>query len=568
MHLALLALALQLRTVALAAPPPSAVRAGTPPDSARDLRRARSEQASFERARRSYLPWETGGLDRCDVRVGRFCWWYDDYEPTLPPESAEVAKRRARLIALLDTLARRHPGDDWLAGMAVYYRVEAHETAAADSAARACGGTAWWCHALAGYAAHSGGDAERADSAFGAALREMPDDVRCAWSDIHTLLPGDLRGRYEDLPCSAREAVERRYWMLGRPRLADPVNDWHTEFLARRVQGWLAERSLTPQGLGWGDDAAELLLRYGWPVRWSRVQRSSVTLAPDVGIIGHDPWPSFAFGPREEVLDSLAAAGDDGWELQSRQSESRYAPRGVRRVAPVDAQIVRFRRGDSTLVAAAFHLTDDSVQAPMAQLAAALDDGRTFASAPDSVRAGIATLLLPALPRLAGVEIADSAAGTLARARVLYPPSSASPALSLSDILLYRAAEEPAATLDSALAIAIAGDTVARRRPLGVFWETYRTPGSADSVDVAITMERIDRGWFRSARQRLGITGEDSPLRMRWTDTRPAADAVTPYAISLDLGNLAEGRYRLTLSVTPAGGAPVSSIRELELIDR
>ena len=41
------------------------------------------------------------------------------------------------------------------------------------------------------------------------------------------------------------------------------------------------------------DRTMELLLRFGWPVRWSRVDRPFATLTPEISVIGHDPWPSF-----------------------------------------------------------------------------------------------------------------------------------------------------------------------------------------------------------------------------------------------------------------------------------
>lgn len=569
MHLVLIALAMQLRTIALAGPAVQRPDDRLAADSARDARRARSEQASFERERRAWLPWGAGGDGRCDVHVGRFCWWYDDVDPTLPPESRAVTERRAELIALLDSLAALHPGDDWLAGMAVHYRVEAHDAAGADGAARACRGTPWWCDAIAGYAAHAGGSAARADSAFARALAAMPEELRCQWTDISTILPGDARERYEKLSCAQRAPIERRYWLLGRPRLAAPANEWRTEFLSRRVQGWLAERSLTPQALRWGDDAEELLLRYGWPVRWSRVQRSSIALTPDVAIIGHDPWPSFAFGPREQLLDSLAVAGNDGWDLHSRQSEARYGPAGVRRMTTVTAQVARFRRGDSTLVVATYESTDDSLRAPEVRLAVALANGDTRISAPDSVTRGVARVSVASTPVLAGVEISDSVSGTLARSRLVFTPESPDElrALALSELVLYRGGGEPVDALDSALARALPAAVLSRSNPLGVYWETYRSADAGDSVDVAITMERIDAGFFRGVQQRLGLAAEDSPLRMRWTDARPVTGGVSTYAVSLDLGNLAAGRYRLTLTVTSQDGVPVTASRELELLD-
>jgi hypothetical protein len=569
MHLAWIAMALQLRTAVLAVPPSQRAGAGGGADSAQDARRARKEQVSFERARRASLPWESGSGGRCDVHLGRYCWWYDDYTPTLPPESESIARRRAELTGFFDSLALKYPGDDWLAGMRVHYRIEAHVPAAADSAARDCHATHWWCDALLGYAAHVGGDARLADSALSAALNAMPEELRCRWTDIRSLMPGDARGRYENLSCVERANVERRYWLLGRPRLTAPANEWRNEFYARRVQSWLAERSLTPQAMRWGGDSEELILRYGWPVMWGRVQISGASFGADYGVIGHDPSPSFAFGAREELLDTLAAAGDDGWEPASRQSESRFAPRGVRRLAPVAAQLARFRRGDSTLLVATYITTDDSVRAPASRLAASLDDGTTLVSRSDSARQGVTMLMLPAAPRLAGVEIVDTTSATLARSRLLFPPppDTVRARLALSDLLLFRGAEEPATELDSALARAVRGDTVSRSRPLGVFWETYGLAEGGETVDVAVTVERIDRGWLRSTRQRLGLAQADTPFRIRWSEAGPPASGVAARAISLDLANLPGGRYRLTLSLAPADGPPVTTTRVVELLE-
>ena len=568
MHLLLIALALQLRTVALAAPvtPPRAADALA--DSVRAARHARSEQASFERARRAYLPIDPGADGRCDVHVGRFCWWSDEAPPPLPPEAPSTVARRALLIALFDSLLAEHPGDDWIAGMAVHYRIESRDLAGADSSARRCRGTGWWCAALVGYAAHARGDLARADSAFGVALASMPTEQRCEWTDIHTLLPGDARGRYEKLSCADRSAVDSRYWMLGRPRLASPANDWRSEFLSRRVQAWLARRSLTPQGLGWGDDAEELLLRFGWPVRWGRVERPFATLTPEVSVIGHDPWPSFDFGPREEMLDSTSSAesDDDGWDLHSQRSVARYQPHGIDRLIGVTTQLARFRRGDSTLLVGAFFVADDSIRAPVARLAAATAAGSTFVSAPDSTMSGTATLVLIGDPAVAGVEITDSASSSLARSRTLFAPRVSSIS-ALSDVLLYRGGGDPPEGLDSALARAIPGSRVERTQPVGIYWEAYRPDSTSDSTRVSITVERVDRGFFRSTFQKIGIAQDDSPLKLDWTDARPVIGGASTYAVSLDLGNLAPGRYRVSLSLTGGEGPPLLATRDLELVD-
>ncbi|MES2178322.1 MAG: hypothetical protein V4550_10735 [Gemmatimonadota bacterium] len=540
-------------------------RQRTSADSLRDLEHAKSAQRNFERSRRALLPQGSSSGGRCDVRLGRYCWWYDAATPKFPAENETIGRRREELLAELDSAAARQPGDDWLAAMRVHYRIDAKAFDAADSAATSCRATSWWCSALVGYAATAHFMGARADSAFTRARGAMPPDVACKWSDIRSLLSGDDRDAYEKQSCEARVASERRYWLLSKPQLNTAANDWENEFNVRRVIIWLGERAATPHLLGWGDDAAELVLRYGWPVAWSQVQTSSVG-ATEPSIIGHDPSPSFAFAPNGWLADTTRSLGAGAWDFNDARSTARFAPRGIRRVTVASAQYARFRRGDSTLVVTAYVASDDSLRNGVAMTSAAAIGVPPATSPADTTRLGRAQLRFVGTPLVAGAEVVDTATGTLARSRVVFPPSADSGRIALSDVLIYRAGEEPAPSLDSALARAIPGDTATRNKPIGLFWETYGL-FDAETVDVAVSVERIDHSWIRSARQRLGLTPVDTPIRIRWTDTRPRANGASPHAISLDLENLDSGRYRVTLSVTPLEGKPVTSTREIELID-
>lgn len=563
--LALLLLAAQLRAATTALP----LRHVAPvtEDSARDQGRARGAQASFERNRRSLLPLGSSGGGRCDVRLGRYCWWYDDYQPVLPPESATLTRRRAELLSELDALGARYPGSDWLTAMRVHYRVDGHDAAGADSIARGCRASPWWCAALVGYAAHARADGARADSAFAAAFPLMPTDVACRWRDIATLLSGDDRDAYEHRTCDERMALEQRYWLLSRPQLSTPYNEWKNEFNTRRVLVWLGERAATPHLLGWADDAAELVLRYGWPRTWSRVVNSYQPGA-EPSIIGHDPSPSFAFAPGRWLVDSLQPLATTAWDMVSHQAEARYAPPLVRRAAVAAVQVARFRRGDSTLVVAAYSATDDSLVAPIGTLGVASADGTITIGASDSSHLGRSRVIMMGRPFLVGIDISDTTTRTLARARLTMPSAADSGRIRLSDLLVYRAGDLPASSLDSALAHAIPGDSVTRNRSIGLFWETYGIASEGEAVDLALGVERVDHGWIRSARQRLKLTPVDTPLRIRWTDARPSADSAAAHAVSLDLANLDAGRYRVTLTLTSLDGVAVTTTREISLIDR
>lgn len=570
MLLALLAFMLQL----MLAPPAAGQGAASPPgvrvggpdeDSLKDVGRAHDAQAGFERGRRYLLPWAMGRGGYCDVKVGRFCWWYDDGAVPRAAEPEEVSRRRESLLAELDALGRRRPADPWIAGMRVYYRIDNRRPALADSAARECAASAWWCSALRAYAAHARNNAAAADSGFAAALGAMPDSTRCAWLDIATLLPAGTRGRYEQLGCTEREAIESRYWLLARPRLSAPANEWRNEFLARRVVAVLLADAVSPHRIPWGKDTEELLLRYGWPVAWSRIQPASLTtLEPK--ILGHDPAPSFHFGPGEELLDSDDAADDVAWRPAALRAESRFAHPSIRRMAELRATTFAFRRGDSTLIAAAWEPPpDDTLANPVMTIGAVLADGSTRSDTVASVARGFQRLMVGGRPALAGVEFADSASGTFAFSRTRFPARPDSSPTSLSALLLFRATDEIAPQLDAALANAIAGHVASLAEPLGVYWESYGTDSASLDVETSVFVERIDGGVFRSIRQRLGLADPDSPLVVRWNESRPGTVGVATRALALDLSRLPAGRYRVTVGVTPAVGAGATASREVEL---
>ena len=566
MHVALLALSLQLSLTAQAVAPQGRP-SSSPADSMRDLRDARSAQASFERARRYSLPEGGGSSGRCDVQLGRYCWWYDEVPPDIPPEVSQITRRRAELLATLDELAERHPGDDWIAGMRVHYRIDGQNPASADSVARSCGATSWWCLALVGYADHKLGRSAAAESAFVGAFANMPDSTSCTWRDIAVLLPSNTRHYYEQLSCDARRPVEERYWMLSRPELAGAANDWRTEFYVRRVLATLYRQATSTLQGSWGRDNEELLLRYGWPIGWRRSQ-SAYGSVMDISVTEYHQVPSYNFAPVEALYDTSATSQNDGWDLTARTPEARYSPRLIDDVAPVAMQVARFRRGDSVLVVSAHAASHDSLGAASdAVLAVALPDG-TMRHAPAEGRVGRARLMVESFPVLAGVEITDTTTHTLARARSLLRVPESSSSLALSDLLLFRATEGAPESIDAALEAAVPGDTVSRSRPIGIYWETYGIAESGESFDVGVTVERIDRSWFRGAKQLLRLAEPDNPLRLRWSDARPGAPGEPiSRAITLDLANQSPGKYRITVGLIRSDGSVVASTRVIELRD-
>jgi hypothetical protein len=523
-------------------------------DSQRLLRDARSAQANFERTRRTNLPLNSGGSSgRCDVRVGRFCYWWDDGEFPSPPEPPRTKAARAALIDRLAQGAQRVPGDGWLAGQRVRYLVEDDRAQDAVTAARECRADASWCAALAGFAFHAAGDFLHADSAFDAALAAMPERERCHWTDISLLLEGDARKRYDRLSCSNRGQFEARFWALSRPLYLLPANDFRTEHFARLTMARLIRTSGYPHDMAWGDDSEELLMRYGWETGWTR-SAPSMSSPLDVHVIGHEPTPAFDFVPAAEVLAVPDSADASDWELHDRLAQSRYAPRYARSVGELDHQIAFFRRGDSAIVVAAFDATRqsgfarDTIDAALAIAPATSPDSATV-SKDSAARRGVLVTTAAWRPAIVSVEARDSAERRVARARGVFRPPSSSGRVTISDLLLFDDPASLPASLDEATARARGSMKIDRSKPVGVYWEMYGVSPAGETLAYRLTVTRERTPWYRRAAEKLGVVERRAPVRMQWDEPSARPGAADSRALAVDFSTLPEGRYRIELTL-------------------
>lgn len=536
-------------------------------DSVRLLRDARRAQARFEMTRRSRLPVRPrGGATPCDVRVGRFCYWHDDHEREPPAEPAGIARARAGLLSTLDAAARAQPGDAWVAGQRVRYHAEAGDTAAARRAGDECRAEPWWCAALAGFASHRARDFAASEAHFARALAAMPADRRCAWTDLADLLDDEARRRWVATPCVSRDSLAGRAWLLATPFLSLGANDRRTEHLARRTLARIEEMASSGYDSSWGRDTEELLVRFGWPVAWSRHASSSGGL-PTTSIVGHDPSPSFAWLPAGRLLARpLGAARDADWSPRARGAPERYAPAYLASLHAMDAQLARFRRGDSLLLVAAAHAESDSLvggDSLVASLAVASPGARTAIVERRGTLRGALSLTMPAREALVGVELRDPSRRAAARWRMGIAPLPDSGRLALSDLLLFDARREPPGGLADALPH-VRGSTVVRaREPVGVLWETYGLARAGETVAVTLTIERVGEGWVARAAQRVGLADRPAPVQVRWSEVPDPASGGAFRALPLHLAALPAGRYRVRVEVAAAAGDRASATREV-----
>lgn len=569
---ALVALAPQLPAQSVAARLPSGPQQ-TPRDSARALGSARSAQAAFERLRFRFLPWtEDGGApDRCDERIGRFCLWHDDGDDedwAPPPEPEQVKQGREALIARLAGAAAQYPGDQWVAGQRVRYLVEAGRADEAAAAARECR-AGWWCAALEGYALHVAGKTEASDSAFAGALAAMPERERTEWTDVSPLLPdGDWRA-FRRL----REAdpdAERRLWWLADPFWAFPGNDLRTEHLSRNVADRLQDRAFVTEGISWGDDLREILVRFGEPIGWERVRPDNPLFTQGrASVVTHYAPDSRNFVPPVRFLADPAAIGEDEWSLDDDDMRAAYAPAYAGAVDALEHQVARFRRGDSALVVAAFALDPDSIppgSVTDAALVLAVDhrtEPRIARETTTGMR-GVVSLAAEPGARVMSLETQTLGAKRAGRARYGLRLPAPGAGVAVSDVLLLESPDPLPSTLEDAIPQARGSTRVRTGESLGLFWEMYGLPERADTVGLSVSVHRGSKGLGRRLAEGLGLVGEATPIRVQWNE-ETTGEASMARTLVLAIRDLSPGEYTLELTVTAREGEPATTRRALRV---
>ena len=520
----------------LVAPPPP------PPDSIRLRRDAERAQSAFERARRRLLPLTTAGLGRCDVRIGRFCYWYDAAEPPPPPEPPKIAGLRDRLLAILDSLAARSPGGTWIAGQRVRYLVEAGRHAEAVEVTRACG-DGWRCSAMAGFALHAERRFVAADSAFGLALAEMSSEQRCRWTDLALLLEPAARGPYQRLGCTARDSANAVLFWLAAPLHTQGGRDLRTEVYARRTLAVMLEGAVTHHGMSAGADYAELLLRYGWATAYGR-RHDPLGRPEEIDVVGHEAKPSYAF-----------LAWRPGRKLgDADRPQSRYAPGYLRQLRELDqVQVTRFRRGDTLLVAVGYVAEPDSLFRPdsatgMVVLSTA--GGEVTGSVAVRGASAAALVMAPGGAGLLSLELGDRAMGAWRRFR----DSVGALPRGLSDLLLFRADSALPARLEEAVGRMSGTVQLRADTPIGLYWETYAAEGDTVLGPVRLTVAPAGEGFFRRVGRAFGAAPDRQRIELEWTPVS-ARDGAAGQSLELDLSRLRPGRYVIQLEAGGAGRA-------------
>ena len=533
----------------------------------------RRAQAEFERFRRMHLPGAPHSRpSNCDERVGRFCYWY--VESPLPKEPQAITDARDRLNAQLDSLAKTAVDDRWLSGQRVRYLAEAERYGDALTAARECRVGGWWCEILSGFSLHLLGDYAAAESVYDSAISKMLGRDQCEWRSIELLIDEDTRQQYRRNPCGdpKRTAFEQEVWFLSRTLYGTRGNDSRTEYFARMTMSAMLKDAPSQHQFGFDDDERELTLRFGWPRAWGSEGTDRAT--GQLQVVGMEAVPAYRYVPPGFVVNNPPLSDSTNWRLQLPPVIARYAPPYARVLKPLEHQKAMFKRGDSALVVLAYdsrtmkELADSPLKAAL--VLAASDKPRAWSVVQTAAPAqGVLTLKAPWAPLLMSAEVSASEKHAVARARYgVQPPYAIGTRVVLSDLLFYKPFGTFPATAEEAAPHAHPTERLRADEKLGVFWESYGTDPSGETMTVSLTVvqEVEESGFLRRQAKALKLVRQATPVSVAVTDMSARGSTTSPRAIELDISTLKKGSYIVQLEVTVAGQYVVRADHRIEIV--
>jgi hypothetical protein len=283
-------------------------------------------------------------------------------------------------------------------------------------------------------------------------------------------------------------------------------------------------------------------------------------------ITGHDAGMPYDFIPRVHALDHLGHISPDDWTLDDDRALTGYSPGFARSVHDLPSQMAAFRRGDTTVVVAAWDARRDTtlLGRPLTAALALLSPSGQVTIARDSAVRSVGRLraAAPLDSGVASLELLAPAERRAARSRIGIA-GRATGRIALSDLLLFAPSHDAGKRLEQVRDSALATNVVSGARSIGVFWETYGLDAPAP-LHFTLSVEQFGVGWFRKTAERLHLADPTSGLRLQWDEVPELDRGIAARNVRLDLSRLRSGHYRVSLTVRSRDGSATAT-REIEV---
>jgi hypothetical protein len=475
------------------------------------------------------------------------------------------------LLSQLDSAAARYPGDGWITGQQIRYRVEIGQLSEALAIARGCRAATWWCRALEGYVHHTKGEFAAADSTFDIALAAMSDERECEWRDVSLLLQGDARDTYGHRKCLERRALEDRLWWLSDPLYLVPGNERRTEHYSRLVVNEMMLESASPRTIPWRRDNRELLVRFGPTIGWERRSTGRTSMGSDGGVVGHHRRDSWHFVPTADYLTDLSTIRLGDWDLEPERPVERFGAGYAHEFVELTHNLYVFRDRDSAVVVTScISPASGEIEAVKSGIVITADEKSTPVTAP-GCNCGVMVARVPMRPALVSVEAISRTDSLAARSRYwldipAHLSRGAESDLSISDVMLLDASDEAPDRLELAIPLAMPSSAVTAGDEIGLYWEVYGLDPHSDSLQFSLSVDKIGKGFLRRAAEWAGLVRPSHDIiQMKWTEPVVNKDTVKR-GIVLRLTDEMDGSYVIRLTAMSATGEEVMAAKVIEIV--
>jgi hypothetical protein len=260
---------------------------------------------------------------------------------------------------------------------------------------------------------------------------------------------------------------------------------------------------------------------------------------------------------------------DSVFDINQFPPREQYAPVYTRAFLRLDAQVARFRRGDSTKVLAAYDVSADTIfgKRRFAAAIVAMGDESTSPSMTQVVESPARNVLVVSTPwksQLIGVELLanDSAGAARWRSGFAEIPLD-SGRISVSDLLFVDGAPSLPTDLEEAIPRAHGGTKFRHDQKVGLFWELYGKSPADSALPISLTITPVDESLLRRTFRFLRVAPKLSPLNIRWQENG-ASGVLSARSVMLDLSLVPAGKYAVKIEVGNSPSAVASRVIEVK----